>query len=84
MEIRRVGSQPSAKGSPEWFTGTVRVDPLFEAPEPPRLSGASVTFEPAHALRGIRIRSVRLLSSQLAAAWHSAGEVRLRKFDRVT
>ncbi len=46
MEIKRVGSQPSAKGSSEWFTGTVRVDLLFEAPDPARVSGASVTFEP--------------------------------------
>src|SRR2546422_340417 len=46
VEIKRVGSQPSAKGSPEWFTGTVRVDPLFEAPDPARVRGASVTFEP--------------------------------------
>jgi quercetin dioxygenase-like cupin family protein len=46
MEIKRAGSQPSAKGSSEWFTGTVRVDPLFEAPDPARMSGASVTFEP--------------------------------------
>src|SRR6267154_2751337 len=46
MEIKRVGSQPSAKGSSEWFTGTVRVDLLFEAPDPARASGASVTFEP--------------------------------------
>ncbi len=46
MEIKRAGSQPSAKGSPEWFTGTVRVDPLFQAPDPARVSGASVTFEP--------------------------------------
>ena len=46
MEIKKVGSQPSAKGSSEWFTGTVRVDPLFHAPDPARVSGASVTFEP--------------------------------------
>ena len=46
MEIKRAGSQPSAKGSPGWFTGTVRVDPLFQAPDPARVSGASVTFEP--------------------------------------
>ena len=46
MEIKRAGSQPSVKGSPEWFTGTVRVDPLFQAPDPARVSGASVTFEP--------------------------------------
>ena len=46
MEIKRVGSQASAKGSPEWFTGTVRVDPLFQAPDPALVSGARVTFEP--------------------------------------
>src|SRR5438876_5990890 len=46
MEIKRCGSQPSGKGSPEYFTGTIRVDPLFEASEPARVRGASVTFEP--------------------------------------
>ena len=46
MEIKRVGSQPSQKGPAEWFTGTVRIDPLFTAPDPARAAGASVTFEP--------------------------------------
>lgn len=46
MDIARIGSQPSGKGSPEYFTGTVRIDPLFTAPEPARAIGASVTFEP--------------------------------------
>ena len=46
MEIRRGGSQPSNKGSAEYFTGTVRIDPLFQAPNPARAVGASVTFEP--------------------------------------
>jgi quercetin dioxygenase-like cupin family protein len=46
MEIRRSGSQPSSKGPADWFTGLVRIDPLFEAPEPARVRGASVTFEP--------------------------------------
>jgi quercetin dioxygenase-like cupin family protein len=45
MEIKRVGSQNSTKGSPDWFTGNVRIDPLFEAPEPARVRSASVTFE---------------------------------------
>jgi hypothetical protein len=45
MEIRRSGSQPSAKGPAEWFTGTVRIDPLFDTPVPARVAGASVTFE---------------------------------------
>jgi quercetin dioxygenase-like cupin family protein len=46
MDIRRIGSQPSVKGPSEWFTGTVRIDPLFQAPDPARVQGASVTFEP--------------------------------------
>src|SRR6267378_3911608 len=46
MEIKRNGSRPSAKGSPDWFTGSVRVDPLFQAPDPARVSGGQVTFEP--------------------------------------
>src|ERR687885_436048 len=46
MEIKWSGSQPSDKGPAEWFTGTVRIDPLFQASEPARVSGASVAFEP--------------------------------------
>jgi quercetin dioxygenase-like cupin family protein len=46
MQIKRSGSQPSGKGPAEWFTGSVRIDPLFEAPAPARARGASVTFEP--------------------------------------
>ena len=46
MEIKRVGSQPSTNGPSEWFTGTVRIDPLFRAPDPALVAGASVTFEP--------------------------------------
>jgi quercetin dioxygenase-like cupin family protein len=46
MEIKRSGSQPSGKGPAEWFTGTVRLDRLFSAPEPARAAGAHVTFEP--------------------------------------
>jgi quercetin dioxygenase-like cupin family protein len=46
MEIKRIGSQPSVKGPEDWFTGTVRIDPLFQPNAPARTSGASVTFEP--------------------------------------
>ncbi len=46
MEIKKVGSQPSNKGPAEWFTGTVRIDPLFPVNAPARAAGASVTFEP--------------------------------------
>jgi quercetin dioxygenase-like cupin family protein len=46
MDIKRVGTRPSEKGPGDWFTGTVRIDRLIEAPEPARVAGASVTFEP--------------------------------------
>ena len=46
MDIKRVGSQPSAKGPADWFTGAVRIDPLIQASDPARLQGACVTFEP--------------------------------------
>jgi quercetin dioxygenase-like cupin family protein len=46
MDIKRAGTQPSGKGPSDWFTGTVRIDPLFQAPEPARVGGAAVTFEP--------------------------------------
>lgn len=46
MKITRIGSIPSSKGPAEWFTGTVRLDPLFSADAPARVAGASVTFEP--------------------------------------
>ncbi len=45
MHIQRIGTQPSAKGPADWFTGTVRIDPLF-GPDPARVGGALVTFEP--------------------------------------
>jgi quercetin dioxygenase-like cupin family protein len=46
MEIKRSGSQPPGKGPVDYFTGTVRIDPLVQAPEPARVVAASVTFEP--------------------------------------
>jgi quercetin dioxygenase-like cupin family protein len=46
MEIKRIGSQPSVKGPTDWFTGTVRIDPLVQTPEPGRVAATSVTFEP--------------------------------------
>jgi len=46
MQIKRIGSEPSGKGLDDYFTGRVRVDRLFTAPEPARVAGASVTFEP--------------------------------------
>lgn len=46
MEIKRNGTRPSGKGPADYFTGTVRVDPLFQCEPPARARGASVTFEP--------------------------------------
>jgi len=46
MNITHSGAQPSTTGPAEWFTGRVRIDPLFTAPDPARVAGASVTFEP--------------------------------------
>ena len=46
MDIKRIGSQPSGKGPAEYFTGSVRVDSLIQAPDPARVVSASVTFEP--------------------------------------
>jgi quercetin dioxygenase-like cupin family protein len=46
MEIKRCGSQPSRPGQSEYFTGTVRLDPLVDSPPPARLRAALVTFEP--------------------------------------
>jgi hypothetical protein len=54
VDIKRSGSQSSGKGPSEWFTGNVRVDPLFDAHDPAHASGASVTFEP-----GARTADVR-------------------------
>lgn len=46
MKITRAGTTPSRKGPEDWFSGTVRIDPMFEAEEPGRVSGSAVTFEP--------------------------------------
>lgn len=46
MDIKRAGTQPSGKGPADWFTGTVRIDPLFGVQSPARTAGNAVTFEP--------------------------------------
>ena len=46
MDVKRAGTQPSGKGPADWFTGTVRIDPLFSGKAPARVAGAAVTFEP--------------------------------------
>ena len=60
MEIKRCGSRPSGKGPAEYFTGTVRIDPLFEAANPPGVSCGSVTFEPGARTARHTHRLVRL------------------------
>jgi hypothetical protein len=59
IEIKRNGSRRSAKGSPDWFTGSVRVDPLFQAPDPARVGAGQVTFEPGARTACIPIRLAR-------------------------
>ena len=60
MEIKRNGSQPSGKGPAEYFTGTVRIDPLFQAPDPARVARrAASRSSRARAPPGTRIRSAR-------------------------
>ena len=57
MDIKRNGSRPSGKGPEAYFTGIVRVDPMFQVGDPPRVSGGHVTFEPVP--RGTSIRSAK-------------------------
>jgi hypothetical protein len=59
MEIKRSGSQPSGKGPADWFTGSVRIDPLHNAPGPARVGMALVRSSQAHARPGTRIHSAR-------------------------
>jgi hypothetical protein len=59
MDIKRNGSRPSGKGPEAWFTGTVRVDPMFQVGDPLRLSGGQVTFEPGGRPCGTPTRSAR-------------------------
>jgi hypothetical protein len=59
IDIKRNGSRPSQKGPENWFTGTVRIDPLVQAPEPARVGAGQVRSSRVPAPRGIRIRSGR-------------------------
>ncbi|KQV04861.1 cupin domain-containing protein [Devosia sp. Root105] len=70
MEIYRAGSRPSGKGPTDWFTGTVRVDPLFNPAAPDRVQGASVTFEP-----GARTNWHTHPLGQTLVVTHGAGRV---------
>ena len=77
MQITRSGSQPSGKGPADYFTGTVRVDPLFTAPDPARVVGASVTFEPGArtAWHTHPLGQTLIVISGLGRAQHEGGSV---------
>jgi quercetin dioxygenase-like cupin family protein len=77
MEIKRSGSQPSRKGPAEWFTGSVRVDPLFQPPEPARVSGGHVTFEPGArtAWHTHPLGQTLLITSGLGWVQHEGGPI---------
>ena len=77
MVIKRVGSQQTSKGSAEWFTGSVRIQPLFEAPEPARVRGASVTFEASArtAWHTHPIGQTLIVTSGVGWAQHEGGAV---------
>jgi quercetin dioxygenase-like cupin family protein len=80
MQITRRGSQPSRKGQAEYFTGNVRIDPLFQAPDPARAGAGSVTFEPGgpHRLAHASARSDThhhcggRLAAEPLEHWHGA------------
>ena len=83
MEIKRNGSQASTKGSAEYFTGTVRIDPLFQAPDPARAAGGSVTFEPGARTAWHTHPLGQRLSPHVSAAC-SAGADRSKTLGRAT
>ncbi len=77
MEIQRAGSQPSGRGPAEWFTGTVRIDPLFGASAPARAAGNAVTFEPGArtAWHTHPLGQVLIVTSGLGLAQREGGPV---------
>jgi quercetin dioxygenase-like cupin family protein len=73
MNIIRNGREPSQRDPEDHFTGNVRIDPLIETPAPPRLLGATVTFEPGARTAWHSHRLGQTLTSLPATAWCSAG-----------
>ena len=84
MEIKRIGSQASTKGPSDWFTGTVRVDPLFSAPAPARVVGASVTFEPSARTAWHTHPLGQILIVTAGCGWPNVGAAQSRKFSQGT
>jgi quercetin dioxygenase-like cupin family protein len=77
MEIKRNGSQAAGQGKPDWFTGNVRIDPLFAAAAPARVRGAMVTFEPGArtAWHTHPLGQTLIVVSGLGLVQHEAGPV---------
>ena len=77
MHIKRSGSQPSAKGPADWFTGTVRIDSPFQGAAPARVSGAIVTFEPAArtAWHTHPLGQTLIVTAGLGRAQHEGGPI---------
>jgi quercetin dioxygenase-like cupin family protein len=77
MEIKRSGSQPSTRGPAEWFAGTVRIDPLFQAKAPARAVGNAVTFEPGArtAWHTHPLGQVLLITAGYGAAQRAGGPI---------
>ena len=77
MEIKKSGTQSHGKGPANWFTGNVLIDPLFEAPEPARVRGSSVTFEPGArtAWHTHPLGQTLLVTSGVGWAQHEGGAI---------
>jgi quercetin dioxygenase-like cupin family protein len=77
MEIKKSGTQSHGKGPANWFTGNVLIDPLFEAPEPARVRGSNVTFEPGArtAWHTHPLGQTLLVTSGVGWAQHEGGAI---------
>jgi hypothetical protein len=83
MDIKRSGSQPSGKGPSEYFTGTIRIDPLFEAPDPARVVGPVSHSSPALGQHGTATRLCQTLIVTAGYGRVQRWGARSRTFDRV-
>jgi len=77
MEIKKAGTQPPTKGPFDWFTGAVRIDSLFQAPDPARVQCASVTFEPGArtAWHTHPLGQTLIVTAGLGWAQHESGSI---------
>ena len=75
MDIQRIGSRPSTKGPADWFTGTVRIDPLFDRKDPARVAGASVTFEPGAPEKPLAVSAFGLIMGRRSLSGSTIGGI---------